>query len=317
MNKNDKFYLGIDTSCYTTSCAIINQNCDIIAEERKLLEVKPGKRGLSQSNMVFQHTKALPTLIQNLPQLPIEAIGVSSFPRREENSYMPAFVVGNGYANSLAHLLNCKLYNFSHQENHILAALRTIKILPKEPFFSLHVSGGTTELLYCRPNEMGLFTAKLIGGTSDLNAGQFIDRIGVAMGLQFPAGPKLEQLALNGIVENKFKISLSKATGTVSFGGPESSGQRRIKEGNYNFNNLAAEVFECVGRGLTKLIAYHTKKYDAKILIAVGGVMSNSILRKQFELFCKQNNLKLYFADAKYSSDNATGNAFGALLLNN
>ena len=54
-----RYYLGIDTSCYTTSCAIIDSDFHIVGEARKLLEVKPGERGLQQSNMVFQHTKAL------------------------------------------------------------------------------------------------------------------------------------------------------------------------------------------------------------------------------------------------------------------
>ena len=66
-----RYYLGIDTSCYTTSCAIIDSDFQIVGEARKLLEVKSGERGLQQSNMVFQHTKALPKLISELPQLPL------------------------------------------------------------------------------------------------------------------------------------------------------------------------------------------------------------------------------------------------------
>lgn len=315
MAKTESFFLGIDTSCYTTSCALIDQNGEIIAEERKLLEVPEGKRGLSQSNMVFQHSRALPILLEKLPKVKIKAIGASAFPRREEDSYMPAFLVGKGFASSLAHFLDCPLYMFSHQENHVLAALRDLEDLPKEPFMSLHVSGGTTELLYCKPDGKGLFQAELIGGTSDLNAGQFVDRVGVAMGLAFPAGPKLEELALKGNVNEKFKLSLTKATGTISFGGPESAAQRRIKNGDYNPNDLAAEVFECVACGLTKLIKYHQDKYNVKTLIAVGGVMSNSILRQAFVEFCKKEHIKIHFAQAKYSPDNATGNAFGALVL--
>ena len=64
-----RYYLGIDTSCYTTSCAIIDSDFHIVREARKLLEVKPGKRGLQQSNMVFQHTKTLPKLMLELPDV--------------------------------------------------------------------------------------------------------------------------------------------------------------------------------------------------------------------------------------------------------
>lgn len=149
-----KVYLGLDTSCYTTSCALVSESGELIGEARKLLDVKPGTRGLQQSQMVFQHTRALPSLIEQLPQdYTLAGIGVSAFPRREANSYMPAFLVGHGLARSLSHIHQVPLYEFSHQENHILAALRVLQTVPAEPFYSLHVSGGTTELLYCEPNE--------------------------------------------------------------------------------------------------------------------------------------------------------------------
>ena len=81
------YYLGIDTSCYTTSCAIVDEHGQLIKESRKLLEVPQGKRGLQQSQMVFQHTRALSSLIETLPlDEPIAGIGVSGFPRREEDS---------------------------------------------------------------------------------------------------------------------------------------------------------------------------------------------------------------------------------------
>ena len=59
-----RYFLGIDTSCYTTSCAIIDDELNIVGEARKILDVKPGMKGLQQSNMVFQHTKVLPRLIE-------------------------------------------------------------------------------------------------------------------------------------------------------------------------------------------------------------------------------------------------------------
>ena len=91
-----RYYLGIDTSCYTTSCAIIDSDFQIVGEAQcKILGGKTrGERGLQQSNMVFQHTRHCLKLISELPQVPISGIGVSGFPRREENSYMPAFMVG-------------------------------------------------------------------------------------------------------------------------------------------------------------------------------------------------------------------------------
>ena len=310
-----RYYLGIDTSCYTTSCAIIDSDFHIIGEARKLLEVKLGERGLQQSNMVFQHTKALPKLMLELPQVPISGIGVSGFPRREENSYMPAFMVGLGQGETLSHILNVPLHIFAHQENHILAALRDLKHIPTEPFLALHLSGGTTELVYCHYQGEGIFESHIIGGSKDLQGGQYVDRIGVAMGLPFPAGKHLESLALQTTEYEPLPSSMK--DGWISFAGPCSAAMRRINKtmSDLDKSNLARAVFTSMGNALEKMITYHIKEKPVHTLIAVGGVMSNSLLRKRMETYCKRNRMTLHVAQPQYSVDNATGNAFGAAYL--
>ncbi len=247
-----RYYLGIDTSCYTTSCAIIDSDFHIVGEARKLLEVKPGERGLQQSNMVFQHTKALPKLMLELPQVPISGIGVSGFPRREENSYMPAFMVGLGQGKTLSHMLNVPLHIFAHQENHILAALRDLEHIPTEPFLALHLSGGTTELVYCHYQGEGIFESHIIGGSKDLQGGQYVDRIGVAMGLPFPAGKHLESLALQTTEYEPLPSSMK--DGWISFAGPCSAAMRRINEtmSDMDKSNLARAVIYFYGKCFRK-----------------------------------------------------------------
>ena len=310
-----RYYLGIDTSCYTTSCAIIDSDFHILGEARKLLEVKPGERGLQQSNMVFQHTKTLPKLMLELPQVPISGIGVSGFPRREENSYMPAFMVGLGQGETLSHILNVPLHIFAHQENHILAALRDLEHIPTEPFLALHLSGGTTELVYCHYQGEGIFESHIIGGSKDLQGGQYVDRIGVAMGLPFPAGEHLESLALQTTEYDPLPSSMK--DGWISFAGPCSAAIRRINKtmSDLDKSNLARAVFTSMGNALEKMITYHIKEKPVHTLIAVGGVMSNSLLRKRIETYCKRNHMTLHVAQPQYSVDNATGNAFGAAYL--
>ncbi|SUP40867.1 metallohydrolase [Veillonella criceti] len=350
-----KVYLGLDTSCYTTSCALVSESGELIGEARKLLDVKPGARGLQQSQMVFQHTRALPSLIEQLPQdYTLAGIGVSAFPRREANSYMPAFLVGHGLARSLSHIHQVPLYEFSHQENHILAALRVLQTVPAEPFYSLHVSGGTTELLYCEPNEDHFFTAELVNGAIDLHGGQFVDRIGVALGLPFPAGPKLEQLAkglcrdsasllqtVKQLVKEESFIPLPVAVkqGALSFGGPCSEAMRRLARlttkneedlkshdkamidpmvSPYTLETqqtMALAVFHCICQSLCKMLTYEWQQRPANRLIAVGGVMANSYLREALLAFGEKQGVTVQFAPPEYSSDNATGVAYGASLL--
>lgn len=255
-----RYYLGIDTSCYTTSCAIVDSDFHIVGEARKILKVKLGERGLQQSNMVFQHTKALPKLMSELPQVSISGIGVSGFPRREENSYMPAFMVGLGQGETLSHLMNVPLHIFTHQENHILAALRDLKNIPNEPFLALHLSGGTTELVYCHYQGNGIFESHIVGGSKDLQGGQYVDRIGVALGLPFPAGKYLEALALQTTEYEPLPSSVK--DGWISFAGPCSAAMRRINNAmsEMDKSKLARAVFTSIGNALEKMITYHTKE---------------------------------------------------------
>ena len=124
MSKNE-VYLGIDTSCYTTSVALIGREGGLVGEARRILQVKPGCRGLQQSEMVFQHTRNLPILLEEVLKKPLKVIGigVSARPRPLEDSYMPAFLVGLGLARSLAAVNEIPLWQISHQENHLEAGL--------------------------------------------------------------------------------------------------------------------------------------------------------------------------------------------------
>lgn len=191
-------FLGIDTSCYTTSLCLVDDAYEVVADERIILSVAKGGRGLSQSNMVYQHTRNLPVLFERLAGIlsraHIRAIAVTDQPRRRDDSYMPAFLAGLGYARALAAVLGVPLYRLSHQENHLLAVLRSLGHIGTDPFYGIHLSGGTTDLLRAVPDARGLDITR-IGGTSDISAGQFIDRMGVALALPFPAGIHVDKLA--------------------------------------------------------------------------------------------------------------------------
>ena len=195
-------FLGIDTSNYTTSVALLDEDGVEIANLKYPLPVKPGERGLRQSDALFSHTVALPEAMKRSGELlsdrRILAVGVSTRPRNVDGSYMPCFLAGVSCATAFSAGARVPLYHFSHQCGHVMAALYSSgsEHLLSESFYAAHVSGGTTELLSVRAEGAG-FHAQCIGGTKDLNAGQLIDRIGVAMGLAFPCGPAIESLALS------------------------------------------------------------------------------------------------------------------------
>ena len=305
-------FLGIDTSCYTTSAAVYDSSEGLLGEERIVLTVKAGNRGLSQSNMVFQHVKNLPILLQRLSPLlqDLKGIGVSAFPRRRADSYMPAFLVGKGFAQALAASHHVPLYTFSHQENHALAAIREVPSLWGEPFYMMHMSGGTQDVLSAVWHGNTMEIEELLS-SKDITAGQMIDRIGVALGLPFPCGKWLEELADSG--DDSYKIPRSSVKGAFSFAGPETRVQRDIEKGIYRKEDIARGVLVHIGRALEKeLLAYPF--IEGRPFIAVGGVMANRYLRGKVEEICEKKGLPAYFADPKYSSDNASGNAFAAYM---
>lgn len=169
-------------------------------QKKMLLPVKSGERGLRQSDAVFHHTQQLWQVVSAVIDEcgKPDFIGASYAPRDAEGSYMPCFTVGLNTAKCLSSALGVPLYKFSHQAGHVAAAVYSsghIELFDRE-FIAFHVSGGTTEALLVRPDEEKLLNIDIIGRTLDLNAGQAVDRVGVAMGLKFPAGAELEKLAL-------------------------------------------------------------------------------------------------------------------------
>lgn len=293
--------LGFDTSNYTTSIAAFDgqsgKNCS------RLLEVKPGQLGLRQSDALFSHVKQLPELAEALfSQYPVEkitAIGVSSRPRAVEGSYMPCFLAGVSQASVLAQALQVPLYQFSHQQGHICASLWSsgrMELL-NTPHLAWHLSGGTTELLLVEP-ENGLPRATIIGGTSDISAGQLIDRTGQMLGCRFPAGKELDRLSQESDSADYFRV---KVAGSVfSFSGV----QNKLLEYYNKTNDPAATAGYCI-RSVIHAVEKATKQaledYPGYSVVFSGGVASNAMLRAHAP--AKDS----VFCPPEFSTDNAMG----------
>ena len=309
------YYLGIDTSCYTTSLALLDETGKIHADLRKILQVKSGGRGLSQSEMVFQHTRNLPDLFEELTtslqrQLAsVVAVGVSAYPRPQPDSYMPAFLVGTGYARVVAGLLDAALVNLSHQENHIGSGLRSAGGPYGQEFLALHLSGGTTEIVNVNLTDIQNAQITILGETEDLHAGQFIDRVGVALGLSFPAGPELESLALAST--SPLKIPFTVRNLNVSFSGPETHVQRLIANGNPPAD-IAAGTLKCIASAVSCILREASLQTGLTEILVVGGVSENIYIRNFLLQSLANEKIKLFFTEPSYSRDNATGAAFWA-----
>ncbi len=306
-------FLGIDTSCYTTSVALLDVKGNLLADERRLLTVGTGGRGLRQSEMVFQHTKNLPVLLEKTAIVKtgrLAAIGVSAQPRTREDSYMPAFITGLGTARSLAAATGAKLCPASHQENHIEAGLWAMKSEPcTGRFIVLHASGGTTDLLLAEKNGGRLLITEL-GGSKDLNAGQFIDRIGVVLGLSFPAGPHLERLAAQAVKNADIPVAVKGLA--LSFSGPLTAALRLLDKGT-NTAELASGVQKAIADSIAKLLLNAAEETGCRDILLVGGVLANKYIRTVLEEKLGRAGNKTFFPEAAFCGDNAVGCASIAL----
>ena len=300
-------FLGIDTSNYTTSTALYDSETGEMRQCKRLLPVKEGQRGLRQSDAVFHHTAQLHTLfselVHNIDAKQIAAIGVSTRPRPVSGSYMPCFTVGENTAKILSAALKIPLFPFSHQEGHIAAALFGAQRLDlfARRFIAFHVSGGTTEAVLADGFDSG-FSCELIAKTLDLNAGQAIDRVGLMLGLRFPCGPELEQLALQNTQPVKTHPTLKGSDCCLS--GVENLCQKLSGEGR-DKPYIAAFCLEYIRQTLAAMTDRLLRQYGGLPLVYAGGVMSNTIIKNSFIEKYNAN-----FAPPVYSADNAAGIAY-------
>ena len=296
-------YLGIDTSNYTTSVCLYDDESGQVVSKRKLLPVKDGELGLRQSNAVFHHVQQLPELFEEAfkdRSGEVKAIGVSFAPRTEKGSYMPCFTVGIESARILASVLKVPLYQFSHPQGHIAAALYSTERMDllMQKHIAFHVSGGTTEALLVNSSD-GFLSTEIVAKTLDLNAGQLIDRIGVMLGLHFPCGKELEQLAL--CCDEKIKVKATVKGADCCLSGGQNIAEKYLKEGK-SPEFLARFAMEFVTSAIKQMSERIRETYGDLPFVYAGGVMSDSVIREAL-----QSRFVCVFAKPEFSSDNAAG----------
>ena len=293
--------IGIDTSNYTTSIAffdgMVGENCS------KLLPVKQGELGLRQSDAVFAHIKSLPELsgrlFSHVKAAEVTAVGVSTRPRAVDGSYMPCFMVGYSHAKMLSELLKVPLVEVSHQQGHVAASLWSAGHLElmDEPHLAWHLSGGTTELLLVEPEGKNVMCTK-IGGTTDISAGQLIDRTGQLLELPFPSGKHIDALSKEAIMKETFKVKCNNMEFSLS------GVQNKVQQFHDTHGiqaETAAYALRCVAKAVYLASEQALKAYPGFRIVFSGGVASNSMLREVIK------PLNPIFSEPQYSTDNAMG----------
>ena len=315
-------YLGIDTSNYRTSAALVDHDGRVLSSKAVLLDVPEGERGLRQSEAFFRHSNRLPEylaeIFSDIDTSDIAAVGVSERPRRAEGSYMPCFMAGVNAASITGTALGVPVFGFSHQEGHAAAILESGGQVPPERSLLFHLSGGTTEALICEPDGLG-YSMEIAGGTLDISIGQLLDRFGVALGLLFPSGEYLDDVAYEYLEDHGFDPSKVVRTGVIP--------QIRIREGYFNLSgaetrlmkfvddkdrdrektcHVTAELFITIAGLLADEVKYIKKERGADETVFAGGVASSRTIRK---ILSDVKDIDIRFGAPGLSGDNAVGTA--------
>jgi len=307
--------LGIDTSNYRTSLAAVDPEGNILINIRKLLPVQQGGRGLRQSDAVFLHLRQL-TLAEDALRLlrrdgyKPSAIAVSDRPRDGEDSYMPVFQAGITAAVMIAGALDIPLYRTTHQRGHLAAAAKGTVLEGREKYLAVHLSGGTTDLLAVQPDRIDR-----LGSSLDLHAGQLVDRVGVSMGLSFPAGPELETLALGGTSEGRLGASMADGDLSCHLSGAESQAQRWIQDKTVSRADCAREIYDVLARTVSRMISAGSRKTGLREVLVTGGVAGSELFREMLAERCSRlrGTPEPFFGDRALSGDNAVGVALTGL----
>ena len=274
--------IGIDTSNYTTSVAFFDgeggENCS------RLLPVRQGELGLRQSDAVFAHIKSLPELSGRL------------FSHIQKDAIT---VVGYSHAKLLSDALGVPLAEVSHQQGHVAASLWSAGRLDlmEKTHLAWHLSGGTTELLLVEPEGRNVRCTR-IGGTTDISAGQLIDRTGQLLELPFPSGKHLDSLSREATGKDVFRVKCRNSEFSLS--GVQNKVQQ-FHAASADPAETAAYALRCVAGAVYQATVQALEAYPGLSVVFSGGVASNSMLR---ELTAP---LHPVFAQPQFSTDNAMG----------
>lgn len=212
-------------------------------------------------------------------------------------------------------MLQLPLYETTHQHNHMYAGLWSVGEAVPERFLLVHISGGTTDMVLAERQDPAGCAVQLtpLGTSIDLHAGQFIDRVGVALGLHFPCGAALEKLAEQAPAAYELPVWVKE--GSLSLSGPCTKALRAL-EGGADAASLALGVEQVIARGLARAIFYWCQQKQVPTVVLAGGVSANGEIRRILQDYLNRRQVALWAPEPRYSVDGAVGTAFYAVVCN-
>lgn len=305
--RKDIYILGIESSCDETSASIVKNGTEEIATViSSQIDIHKDFGGVVPEIASRHHVKNITIVLEeclkkaNMTIEEVDAIAITYGP-----GLIGSLLIGLEAAKTLAFVYNKPLIPVHHIAGHIYAN-SLVKEL-KFPLLAVVVSGGHTELIEMKDH----YQFNKLGGTLDDAIGECYDKVARVMGLEYPGGPKLDKLAIEGKVTYKLPVPLKDDSYNFSFSGLKSAvinlAHNEEQRGNsLRKEDLAASFQKVAVESITNKVRKAINDKGIKNVIIAGGVAANKILRAAMQELTDELNVELSIPPMKYCTDNAT-----------
>ncbi|MCF0126708.1 MAG: tRNA (adenosine(37)-N6)-threonylcarbamoyltransferase complex transferase subunit TsaD [Clostridia bacterium] len=293
----------MESSCDETSVAIVKNGREILSnviDTQIPIHEKYG--GVVPEIASRNHIEAISRVMKKaLKEANITLDEIDAITPTYGPGLVGALLVGLSYAKALSYATGKPLVGVNHIQGHIAANYITYKDL-KPPFICVMMSGGNTQLI----NVKNYTEFEVLGKTRDDAIGEAFDKVARVVGLGYPGGPKVDNLAKEGQANIKLpKTHFEGETLDFSFSGIKTAViNLNHKDSNINKADLCASFQKNVTETLMENVEKAIEKTKIKTIALAGGVSANSYIRDEF-FKLKEKEIKVYMPDLKLCTDNA------------
>lgn len=307
MKKKDIYILGIESSCDETSASIVKNGTEEISTViSSQIDIHKNYGGVVPEIASRHHVKNITIVLEeclqkaNMTMNDIDAIAITYGP-----GLIGSLLIGLEAAKTLAYIYNKPLIPVHHIAGHIYAN-SLVKPLTF-PLLAIVVSGGHTEIIEMKDH----YKFEKLGGTLDDAIGECYDKVARVIGLEYPGGPKLDKLSLEGKDTYKLPVPLQDDSYNFSFSGLKSAvinlahneEQRNVE---IRKADLAASFQKVAVESITTKVRKAIIEKNIKNVIVAGGVAANNVLRNAMKDLTDELNVELSIPPMKYCTDNGT-----------
>ena len=303
----DVYILGIESSCDETSVSIVkNGNCEVGTVVLSQVDIHTLYGGVVPEIASRNHVKDITFVIDKclkdtgVTMDMIDAVAVTYGP-----GLIGSLLVGLEAAKTVAYLYDKPLIPVHHIIGHIYANNICRELV--FPLIALVVSGGHTELIKM-DNHLSF---SKIGGTLDDAVGECYDKVARVVGIGYPGGPLVDELAHRGSVSYRLPVPMNDDSYNFSFSGLKSAVINLVhneeqRGSSISREDLCASFQDVVVKSLVGKTVRALDDFGVKRLILAGGVAANLGIREAFIGEALEKGFDFSFPDMKYCTDNAT-----------